>query len=366
MITHNRTRRDNRTRSRLGLTATLALALLGTGTSACTTYATDSTEVGVRTRKLFGAGIEPHFYASGTKYFFFPFLSDWATFDIKLQNLEMTHAAAPRGDREGDDAISFKTTDGNDISVNVTVAWRIDPEKTPQLLARVGGSAHEIKERLVRPACRTYVRDVLNELHSEEFYISEKRFQKAQKAMEKLTHELGPEGIVIEQVLLAEHRFNPEYEKVIHDRKIAEQNAERLKSEAQAVEAEQQRNLERARGDVQVQVATAKGLAERTRISADRAYYEAERNAKAVLAEASAKAKGIEKQNKAMSGLGGRTAVKLRIADALQGKPILIVPAGSGASLQKLDLNRMFEAILSQEATRSGKPSVPHSTDGED
>src|SRR5581483_4992192 len=110
--------------------------------------------------------------------------------------------------------------------------------------------------------CRTYVRDVLNELHSEEFYISDKRFEKAAKAMDKLTRELGPEGIIIEQVLLGEHRFHPEYEKVIHDRKIAEQNAERLKSEAQAVEAEANRNLEKARGDVQVSVAQAKGEAE--------------------------------------------------------------------------------------------------------
>src|SRR4051812_9459295 len=105
-------------------------ALLSIG---CTSYSTDSTEVGVRTRKLFGSGIEPHVYPPGATYFFFPFISDWATFDIKLQNLEMT-AVSGRGDRQGDDAIEFKTTDGNDIRVNVTVAWRIDPNKAPQLL----------------------------------------------------------------------------------------------------------------------------------------------------------------------------------------------------------------------------------------
>lgn len=338
--------------------AALLAFLLGLSTAAlggCTAYSTDSTEVGVRTRKLWNAGIEhDHKYPPGATYFFVPFLSDWATFDIKLQNLEMT-VSSNRGDRLGDDAIEFKTTDGNDISVNVTIAWRIDPDKVAYLLQFVGNSTSEVKEKLIRPSCRSYVRDILNELHSEEFYISDKRFQKATKAMEKLTAELGSEGIIIEQVLLGEHRFNPEYEKVIHDRKIAEQNAERLKSEAQAAEAEQTRNLEKARGDVQVQIAEVKGQQERIRINADKSFYESERNAKALLAEATARAKGIEKQNRAMAGTGGRTAVKLRIADALYGKPIMIVPAGNGASLQKLDINQIFESILANEGVKSSR-----------
>lgn len=334
------------------LLSALVVVVLGSG---CTSYSTDSTEVGVRTRKIFRAGIEGSVYAPGATYFFVPFLSDWATFDIKLQNLEMSSAGTSRGDRAGDDAIAFKTTDGNDIRVNVTVAWRIDPGKAPHLLHRVGKSTVDIKEKLVRPACRTYIRDLFNELHSEEFYNADQRTQKGQKAQEKLNSELGPEGILVEQVIVGQYYLNPEYQKVIHDRKIAEQNAERLKSEAQAGEAEQNRNLEKSKGDVQVQVAGAKGEAEQIHIAADRDYYQREREAKAILAEATARAKGIEKQNKAMAGAGGRVAVKLKIAEALAGKPVLVVPAGSGAALQKLDINRIFESIVANEATHGGK-----------
>ena len=57
-------------------------------------------------------------------------------------------------DRTGDDAIEFKTTDGNDISVNVTVAWRIDPQKAPYLVAKVGSSTAEVKEKLIRRGAR--------------------------------------------------------------------------------------------------------------------------------------------------------------------------------------------------------------------
>ena len=71
-------------------------------------------------------------------------------------------------------------------------------------------------------------------------------------------------------------------------------------------------------------------------------------------------AKAIEKQNKAMSGAGGRTAVKLRIAEALAGKPILIVPAATGTNIQKLDVTRIVEAVIAKEATSS---SSSHDSD---
>ena len=318
------------------------LVLLGSG---CASYSTDSTEVGVRTRKLFGAGIEQHIYAPGATYFFLPFLSDWARFDVKLQNLDMI-AAEDRGDRSRDDAIEFKTSDGNDIRVNVNMAWRIDPRMAPQLLKRIGNSTDDIKEKLVRPACRTCVRDLFNELDSEQFYSADQRIQKGNQAREKLNQELGPDGIIIEQVSVGQYYLNPDYQRVIHERKIAEQAVERIKSERQAAAAEQSRDLERSKGDVQVQIAQAQGEAQQIRIVADRSLYQRAREAKAILAEAQGRAKGVKKQNQAMAGAGGRTAVKLRIAEAMAGKPILIVPPGSGSSLQTLDLNRILGSVL--------------------
>ena len=109
---------------------------------------------------------------------------------------------------------------------------------------------------------------------------------------------------------------------------------------------------------MRAQVAKAKGEAEQIHIAADREFYEKRARSKAILAEATARAKSIEKQNKGPAGAGGRTAVKLRIADALPGqKPIMIVPAGNGAALQKLDLNRMLESIIAQEARSPSKSS---------
>ena len=133
----------------------LALLLF---TAGCTLHSTDSTEVGVLTRKIafFGkAGVQQQTYPPGATYTVPAFITDWNVYNVALQNLEMVRSGQQKGRRAGVDDVEFKTHDGNDIAVDVTVAWRIDTSKTPWILEHVGGSTAEVKENLVRPACRS-------------------------------------------------------------------------------------------------------------------------------------------------------------------------------------------------------------------
>jgi regulator of protease activity HflC (stomatin/prohibitin superfamily) len=336
------------------------LAFLWLLLTACTFHSTDSTEVGVLTRKIgvIGkAGVQQETYPPGATYTFPAFITDWHVYNVALQNLEMVQQA-DRGDRQGRDDIEFKTHDGNDITVDVTVAWRIDTAKTPYMLERVGGSTPEVKENLVRPACRSIVRDVLNTMTSEEFYVSDKRFLKAEEARTNLAKVLGPEGVIVERVILGEHHFHPDYEKVIHDKKLAEQTAERMVSEGHAAQQEALRNLETAKGQVAQKIATAMGSLNQVKLATDADYYRSQRDAEALLAEKRAHAKGVEKQNQAMSGAGGRTLVKLHIAEALAGKQIVFLPGGAkGGSLQTTNLNELLARFAAVNAVE--KEPVP-------
>src|SRR5262252_3051490 len=86
----------------------------------CTCHSTDSTQVGVLTRKatFFGllgkTGIQDEVYAPGATYLFPALITDWTTFDVSLQNLAMVRDPH-KGDRRGEDDVRFKTVDGNDI-----------------------------------------------------------------------------------------------------------------------------------------------------------------------------------------------------------------------------------------------------------
>jgi regulator of protease activity HflC (stomatin/prohibitin superfamily) len=347
----------------------LPLFLLAAG---CTLHSTDSTEIGVLTRKVtfFGLlgkkGIQEQTYPPGATYTFPAIITDWHVYNVALQNLSMVSDKS-RTDRSDRDDLEFKTHDGNDIAVDVTVAWRINPARAALLLSRVGKDTREVKDRLVRPACRSIVRDVLNTMTSEEFYVSDKRFEKADQARRHLAAVLEPEGVMVEQVILGEHRFNPEYEKVIHDKKLAEQTAERMVSEGNAALQEALRNLETAKGQVSQQVAKAKGQLDQVKLQADADYFKAQREAEAIFAEKRARAKGIEKQNAAMSGAGGRTMVKLRIAEALEGKQILFLPTGGkGGSLQTMNVNDLIAryAVSHLEEARA-LPAVSKKVTGE-
>jgi regulator of protease activity HflC (stomatin/prohibitin superfamily) len=335
---------------RLHLTAIALLASLFTGCTA----STESTEVGVRVVKwspLGGTGVQSQIYTQGGTYFFFRPLSEFAVYDVGLQNLEMLRE--PGGRRTSDESLRFKTVDGNDISVNVTIAWSVDPEKAPYVLQFVGGSTREVEEKLVWPVSRTVVRDVLNQLTSEQYYNAQQRFRMGEEAKRRLNLILASEGIVVENVLLGEHKFNQTYEQIIRDKKVAEQEAARLKSETEAAREEMKRDLERAKGAVGREIEEATGDSAKRRLEADGIFFERQRQAEAILAEKRARAEGLTERARALSGAGGQNMVKIKVAESLRGKQILFVPAGAGMDVRSTDMNALLQTYGVQSVSGS-------------
>jgi regulator of protease activity HflC (stomatin/prohibitin superfamily) len=316
--------------------------------SGCVIYSTEPTEVGVRTRKfaLIGRkGVEDKVYAPGSTYFFLPFINDWHTFDTKLQNLEMVFDRS-RGDRRTQDDLLFKTIDGNDISLDVIIAYRLDAEKAPYILQNVADSDRTLREKIVRTIARSKPRDIFGELTTEEFYVADKREAQSQRAKDVLQDILGPLGIVVEKVLTKDYRFNKEYQKAIEDKKVADQQVQKNKSAQHAALEEYKRKLEEAKGEVNKMVADADGTYRKSKIEADVYYEKQQLLAEAIKAEGVAEAKGIREMNNALAGSGGEAFVKLRIAEALQGKQIMLLPVSEGGmNLKTTDINQLINTM---------------------
>jgi regulator of protease activity HflC (stomatin/prohibitin superfamily) len=314
----------------------------------CMPHTTGETQVGVRTRKLglFGTkGVEEQVYAPGATYFFLPFINDWNVFDTKLQNLEMTYSKI-RGDRRSQDDLVFKTIDGNDISLDVIIAYRIDASKAPYILQYVARDDVTLRDTIVRTVARSKPRDIFGELKTEAFYVAEARETQSNKAKDALQQILGPMGIVVEKVLTNDYRFNPEYTKAIEDKKVADQQVEKNKSAQHAAAEEYKRKLEEAKGEVNKMVADADGQYLKDKIEADVYQEQQQLLAKAIQAEGIADAKGIQEMNNALAGSGGETIVKLKIAEALQGKRIILLPVSEGGmNLKTTDINRLIETL---------------------
>jgi len=335
----------------------------------CIPRSTGPTEVGVRTRKLglFGTkGVEDKVYPPGSTYFFVPFLSDWNTFDTRLNVLDMS-GSDTKGDRKMRDDLLFKTVDGNDISLDIVVSWRIDPQKAPMILQEVATDMDELKENVIRTVTRSKPRDIFGELNTEEFYLSDKRTTKAQEVAKALNDILTPYGVIVENVGTSDYRFNPEYQKAIEDRKIAEQRVEKAKSTKRATEEDYRAKVEVAKGDVSRVKAEVDGMYKQAVIKADANFKQEEKRAEAIRLEGKAEAEGITKMNEALSGTGGEAVVKLAIAEALSGKKILLVPMGEGFDVRSTNINALLDLYgvkrLAQDAQQppaaSAAPAAP-------
>lgn len=328
--------------------------LLATSTG-CIFQSTGETEVGVRTRKfaLWGpSGVDEHMYAPGSTYFFLPLINDWHTFDTKLQNLEMTMSVAT-GDRRSKDDLVFKTIDGNDISLDVIIAYRIDPQKAPYILQYIAPNDILLRQKIMRTLARAIPRDVFGELKTEEFYVADKRQAKAEKARETMQDILKPLGVIVERVLPKDYRFNPAYQQAIEGKKIADQFVEQNKSSTRAAFEEYRKKVEDAKGEVNKMVAQADGEFQQAKIEADAYLERQQRIAEAIEVEGQAEAEGITKLNQALAGPGGEAMVKLEIAEALKNKHIILLPMSEGGlNLKTTDINK----LLTMQGLRSMEP----------
>ena len=182
------------------------------------------------------------------------------------------------------------------------------------------------------------------------------RDEKAEHVKDDLNKMMIPYGIVIERVSTKDYRFNPAYQQAIEDKKVADQVAEQNKSATKAALEEYVKKLEDAKGEVNKMVAESDGRFRQAQIEADAYYEQQQRIASAIEAEGAAEAKGITEMNKALSGSGGEVMVKLKLAEALAGKRILLLPSGSGSGLdiKTTNVNRLLEAYGAQRVAEAG------------
>lgn len=315
----------------------LLITILGSG---CVPHHTGATEVGVRFNKLTGS-VER--MDAGATYFFAPFVNDWKTYDISMQSLSMT-ADSGTGDRKEKDDLRFKTRDGNDIETDITVRWRIDPMRAIELWRLVGPTTDEVKERLVRPLARAYVRDVLNRLDSEEFYNPDLRFRAANDASNLLAARLKPYGVIVEQVILGDFSFKSDYQKLINGRKEAEKQAEKLEAQILATQEANKANLQSKVAEFTEQLTIAQGNFEQAKRTADAYLVQKKQGAQATLAEKQAVAEGIRRERAALNGSAGDAYVTLQLIDALQKKEIRQIPKLPAGNVI-IDGNKLLEQL---------------------
>jgi len=300
-------------------------------------HATDSAEVGVRTIKWFGKrGVENTFYQPGAAYFFLPIFNEWDTFDTRLQVIEM----------KGPAQLVIKTRDGNDLFVDINFSYRIDPQKAPYILQFVAKTDAELREKVFKTVARSRTRDFLGALSTDEFTRTEDRNKAVELAKSGLQEILDGYGLILERISIMDYRFDPDYLRVITEKKVAEAKTLEVRAQMEAQREANKRFLNESEGQVKAMIAQALGQFSNTVSSADAEFDQKKFLAEAILTEGTNAAQALIKQREAVASAGGETQIQLAFATNLLGKRIIMIPTGNAVNLQTFDLNKALETFM--------------------
>ena len=199
-----------------------------------------------------------------------PFAENVKIYSISRQTYTMS-IAPTEGAMQGDDSIAARTLDGQEIYVDASIIYSIDPTKVVQVHIQWQDRYVD----LIRAQARGIIRDAVSQYRVEEV-VSTKRFDLVNSIRENLRTKVEENGLILDDFVLRNIAFSTEYAASVEQKQIAEQQAQQAKFviESRKNEAQQAREV-------------AKGLA-------DSAVTKAQGEADAHLIQAEAEAKALE------------------------------------------------------------------------
>lgn len=193
-----------------------------------------------------------------------PFFEHVERYPISKQTYTMSIAPL-EGSVQGDDSVAARTSDGQEIFIDASVIFAVNPSDVVDL--HITWQDRYI-DGLVRPLARGVIRDAVSQFRVDEVY-SARRFDLNRLIVESLGERLSQNGLSLAEFVLRNITFTPEYAASVEQKQIAEQRALEAAFVVQQREQEAQQAREVARGESDAVVIRAEGDAEARLIQAD-------------------------------------------------------------------------------------------------
>lgn len=192
-----------------------------------------------------------------------PFVERVVRYPISRQTYTMSIASF-EGQVQGDDSITARTADGQEIFVDASVIYQIDPEKVVDVHILW---QDRYSSDLVRAQTRGIIRDGVSQFGVEDV-ISDQRFELVDFINSKLSSKFKDNGLLLVDFVLRNITFSPEYAASVEQKQIAEQQAKQAAFVVEQRKQEAQQTVETAKGEAQAAVIAAEGRAEARLIEA--------------------------------------------------------------------------------------------------
>ena len=227
----------------------------------------DQFEAGVVVSPLSEGGVRPEPIGAGI-HFVTPFIESVDRFSTAKQEYTMS-GSTNEGAQVGNDAVEARTSDAQQVYIDATVRFFVDPLQVVQL-RRTWQSQDRYISGFVRPTTRNVIYNTTSRYRVEDVYGA-KRTELQQIISDQLVTEFEKQGLVLDAFQLRNITFSPEYAQSIEQKQIAQQQSEQAKLLVQKSqqEADQLRAKVKGEADAVVLRATGDSQAAVTRAEGD-------------------------------------------------------------------------------------------------
>ncbi|MEY4336233.1 MAG: hypothetical protein RLZZ45_1152 [Bacteroidota bacterium] len=231
-------RNENRFTPFLKHLRTLGMVVVGIGLLTSSIRQVDAGYVGVKS--LFGK-VQNETLSSGLNMV--NPLIDVTPIDIKTQNYTMS-GVHDEGNKTGDDAIKVLTADGLEVTIDLSVLYRVNPAETPKMLREIGIN---FEDKIVRPIARTRIRD--NSVYYDAVALySTKRDEFQARIFKTIENDFKQRGLILENLLVRNITLPASVKSTIEQKINAEQEAQKMQFVLQKEKQEAERKRVEAQG----------------------------------------------------------------------------------------------------------------------
>ena len=175
-----------------------------------------------------------------------PFMDRPEFYDARRQTYSISKTSW-EGEVKGDDSIRTLTSDGQEVSVELSVRFHLDSHNIWRLHKEIGA---DYINKILRPEVRSHTRIAIAESPANKVYSAE-RLTIQNHLEERLREKLSHNYIIVDEVLLRSISFSDAYQNAIIQKQISQQNAQRMQYVLAKELQEKQRKIILAEGEAE-------------------------------------------------------------------------------------------------------------------
>lgn len=289
--------------------------------------------------------------------FFLPFLQQAFLLEKSTQKFLMSGDS----DRNANHVakLTVRANDGSNFWFDeVDIQYEIKPDMASLILSD-SGVGQSFKRDWVRAYARSILRDEFGRFSASQVADPTNYRDATEAATSRLNDLLEAHGIRIIQIVTPKPKFDQRYEQAIEDRKVADEEVNRIKAQAEQLRQERERRVAEVDAQKAVEFEELKGTLEQARIAAEQERVRVERDADAyktrLVGEGQARraqlieqargeterarkeAEGLQKQAEALAKQG-EVLVREVLAQRLREIEFSLVPYTRDAAPERVEL----------------------------